>query len=149
MRYLLYETNAERVPLSKEIDFMKKYIELMQLRTSDNTIIHATFPNLDKSIEVSPLLFISLIENAFKHGVSASQQSEIVFNMTIDDKQILFTTKNIYLPKDTTDKSGSGIGLMNLKKRLDLIYPDAYKLNAEILDGMYVSTLWIAYKEEV
>lgn len=149
MRYLLYETNAERVPLSKEIDFMKKYIELMQLRTSDNTIIHATFPNLDKAIEVSPLLFISLIENAFKHGVSASQQSEIVFNMTVDDKQILFTTKNIYLPKDTTDKSGSGIGLMNLKKRLDLIYPNAYRLGAEIVDGMYVSTLWIAYKEEV
>jgi hypothetical protein len=149
MRYLLYETNAERVPLSKEIDFMKKYIELMQLRTSDNTIIHSTFPNLDKSIEVSPLLFISLIENAFKHGVSASQQSEISFNMTVDEKQILFTTKNIYLPKDTMDKSGSGIGLMNLKKRLDLIYPSAHKLDAEVVDGMYVSTLWIAYKEQI
>lgn len=149
MRYLLYETNAERVSLSKEIDFMKKYIELMQLRTSDNTIIHATFPNLETPIEVSPLLFISLIENAFKHGVSASQQSEIVFNMVVDEKQILFTTKNIYLPKDTTDKSGSGIGLINLKKRLDLIYPNAHILHAEIVNGMYVSTLRIAYKEKV
>lgn len=151
MRYLLYETNAERVSLSKEIDFMKKYIELMQLRTSDNTIIQATFPEFDKSmtIQVSPLLFISLIENAFKHGVSASQQSEIVFNMVIDSKQILFTTKNIYLPKDTTDKSGSGIGLINLKKRLDLIYPNAHSLEAEIVDGMYVSTLQIKYKEQV
>ncbi|HSY60987.1 MAG TPA: histidine kinase, partial [Cytophaga sp.] len=60
MRYLLYETNAEQVLLSKEIDFMKKYIELMQLRTSDNTIIHSDFPNPDHTIKVSPLLFISL-----------------------------------------------------------------------------------------
>lgn len=149
MRYLLYETTAERVSLSKEIDFMKKYIELMQLRTSNNTIIHASFPNVDLSIQVSPLLFISLIENAFKHGVAASQESEIVFMMTMDEKQILFVTKNIYLPKDTTDKSGSGIGLMNLKKRLDLIYPNGHKLESEIREGMYVSTLQINYKEQV
>lgn len=148
MRYLLYETTAERVSLSKEIDFMKKYIELMQLRTSNNTIIHASFPNVDLSIQVSPLLFISLIENAFKHGVAASQESEIVFMMTMDEKQILFVTKNIYLPKDTTDKSGSGIGLMNLKKRLDLIYPNGHKLESEIREGMYVSTLQINYKEQ-
>ncbi len=149
MRYLLYETNSERVPLSKEIDFMKKYIELMQLRTSDNTIIHAAFPSPEPSVMVSPLLFISLIENAFKHGVSASQQSEITFSMVMDQRQILFTAKNIYLPKDTTDKSGSGIGLINLKKRLDLIYPGAYQMHAEIVDGMYVATLHIAYKEQI
>lgn len=150
MRYLLYETNAERVSLLKEIDFMKKYIELMKLRTSDNTVIQATFPDFDRSmsIQVSPLLFISLIENAFKHGVSASQKSEIIFDMHIDEKQVVFTTKNIYLPKDTTDKSGSGIGLVNLKKRLELIYPDAHLLYAEIVEGMYVATLRIAYKKE-
>jgi sensor histidine kinase YesM len=149
MRYLLYETTAERVPLAKEIDFMKKYIELMQLRTSNNTVIHASFPNVDISIQVSPLLFISLIENAFKHGVAASQESEIDFKMTMDEKQILFVTKNIYLPKDTADKSGSGIGLMNLKKRLELIYPNGYILVSEVVSGMYVSTLQINYKEQV
>ncbi|WP_018342245.1 sensor histidine kinase [Cytophaga aurantiaca] len=148
MRYLLYETNAEHVSLSKEIDFMKKYIELMQLRTSDNTVIHASFPDPDKTIQVSPLLFISLIENAFKHGVSASQKSEITFNMVIDERQILFTTKNIHLPKDTTDRSGSGIGLVNLKKRLDLIYPGSYLLYSSVVDGVYVATLRIAYKKE-
>jgi LytS/YehU family sensor histidine kinase len=69
--------------------------------------------------------------------------------MTMDKKQILFVTKNIYLPKDTADKSGSGIGLMNLKKRLELIYPNGYILVSEVVSGMYVSTLQINYKEQV
>ncbi|HSY62276.1 MAG TPA: hypothetical protein VK796_10385, partial [Cytophaga sp.] len=80
-----------------------------------------------------------------KHGVSASQQSEITFNMVMDDRKILFTAKNIYLPKDNTDKSGSGIGLVNLKKRLDLLYPNAYQMHSEIVDGMYIAKLVIAY----
>ena len=149
MRYLLYETTAERVPLAKEIDFMKKYIELMQLRTSNNTIIHASFPSVDLSMQVPPLLFISLIENAFKHGVAATQESEIGITMTLDEQHILFVTKNIYLPKDTTDKSGSGIGLLNLKKRLELIYPKGYILKSEIIDSTYVSTLQLNYKDQV
>lgn len=149
MRYLLYETNVETVLLSKEIDFMKRYIELMQLRTSDNTTIHVEFLSLQESISVAPLLFISLIENAFKHGVSATQKSDIDFKMYIDADRIIFTTKNLYMPKDVSDKSGSGIGLDNLEKRLKLLYPDAHEFTNEIKDGIYHSTLIIQYKKSL
>lgn len=77
MRYLLYETNVELVPLSKEIDFMKKYIDLMKLRVTDKTVVNYSFPDKETGIKIAPLLFISLIENAFKHGVSASKESLI------------------------------------------------------------------------
>jgi len=147
MRYLLYETNVETVSLSKEIDFMKRYIELMQLRTSENTSIHIDFQPIEEPVEVAPLLFISLIENAFKHGVSATQKSDINFNMYIHKEQIIFTTKNLYIPKDTSDKSGSGIGLDNLEKRLKLLYPNAHEFRNEIKDGIYHSILAIQFKK--
>ena len=145
MRYLLYDTSVEMIPLSKEIDFMKRYIELMQLRTSNNTSIEANFSPLEKNIDVAPLLFISLVENAFKHGVSASQKSTMRFNLLIERDTIVFTTQNLYIPKDTSDKSGSGIGLENLEKRLALLYPNAYEFKREVIDGVYHTTLKIQY----
>ncbi|ABG59829.1 sensor histidine kinase [Cytophaga hutchinsonii] len=145
MRYLLYDTSVEMIPLSKEIDFMKRYIELMQLRTSTNTAIEANFSPLEKNIDVAPLLFISLIENAFKHGVSASQKSTMRFNLSVKNDTIVFTTENLYIPKDVSDKSGSGIGLENMEKRLALLYPDAHEFKREVIYGIYHTTLRIQY----
>jgi len=82
MRYMLYETNEESIALSKEIDFMKKYIELMKLRVSEKTLVNYSFPTEETGVTIAPLLFISLIENAFKHGVSASKPSVIDITMT-------------------------------------------------------------------
>ncbi|MGB5555242.1 MAG: histidine kinase, partial [Flavobacteriaceae bacterium] len=118
MRYMLYETNMELVPLSKEIDFMKKYIDLMKLRVSDKTMVNYSFPSEETPIRIAPLLFISLIENAFKHGVSATKTSQIDITMTCYDGTIKFSVENTNFPKKTEDKSGSGIGLQNLEKRL-------------------------------
>jgi len=143
MRYLLYETNVERIPLNKEIDFMKRYIELMKLRVSENITIHEKFPVLNDSMEIPPLLFISLIENAFKHGVSAKEKSDIYLELGVQKNKILFSTQNLYIPKDITDKSGSGIGINNLKKRLTLLYPDKFVLTHEIKDGIYYATMSI------
>jgi LytS/YehU family sensor histidine kinase len=122
MRYMLYETNLELVPLSKEIDFMIKYIELMKLRVSDKTKVAYSFPTNETGIQVAPLLFISLIENAFKHGVSASKESRINISLTCEDNNVLFSVENSNYPKKKDDKSGSGIGLANLEKRLELLY---------------------------
>ncbi len=83
MRYMLYETNVESIPLSKEIDFMTKYIDLMKLRITDKTVVNYSFPSKETGIKIAPLLFISLIENAFKHGVSANKASTIQINITM------------------------------------------------------------------
>ncbi len=143
MRYMLYETNMEIIPLSKEIDFMKKYIDLMKLRVSDKTDVSYSFPTEETGIQIAPLLFISLIENAFKHGVSASKESNIVLNMTFNKKTILFTIENDNFPKKTDDKSGSGIGLKNLEKRLQLLYPNKYGFETQVKDNRFLATLKI------
>ncbi|WCO03157.1 sensor histidine kinase [Psychroserpens ponticola] len=143
MRYMLYETNEESVPLSKEIDFMKKYIELMKLRVSDKTKVIYQFPSEDTGIRIAPLLFISLIENAFKHGVSASKLSEIHIVMRVDGTTVLLTIENDNLPKKTDDKSGSGIGLPNIEKRLQLLYPNKNSFKTLVRDDRFVATLEI------
>ena len=143
MRYMLYETNEEKVPLSKEIDFMKKYIDLMKLRVSDKTTVNYDFPADETVIKIAPLLFISIIENAFKHGVSANQECHIDLRMTCDEKNVLFTLENDNFPKKADDKSGSGIGIPNVKKRLDLLYPNKSHFRTQIKGNRYVAHLEI------
>ncbi|NRD23551.1 histidine kinase [Winogradskyella litoriviva] len=143
MRYMLYDTNEEVVPLSKEIDFMKKYIELMKLRVSDKTKVTYNFISEETGIKIAPLLFISLIENAFKHGVSASNESEIIIDMTVQNKTVLFSIENDNLPKKTEDKSGSGIGLPNIEKRLQLLYPNQHNFKTMVKDNRFVAQLEI------
>ncbi|WP_229736639.1 sensor histidine kinase [Bizionia arctica] len=143
MRYMLYETNVESIPLTKEIDFMKKYIDLMKLRVSDKTVVNYSFPSEETGIRIAPLLFISLIENAFKHGVSASKESIIQINMTCHDHTILFSVENDNFPKKTDDKSGSGIGLPNVEKRLELLYPNKSSFKTFVKDNNFVAQLEI------
>ncbi|MUU77156.1 sensor histidine kinase [Winogradskyella endarachnes] len=141
MRYMLYETNTEEISLSKEIEFMSKYIELMKLRVTDKTVVNYSFPKDSNQIKIAPLLFISLIENAFKHGVSASQDSTIDITMTLADDKVVFKTINNNFPKNTEDKSGSGIGLKNLEKRLNLLYTDKYKFNTKVENNLFIVNL--------
>lgn len=143
MRYMLYETNEELVPLSKEIDFMKKYIDLMKLRVSDKTAVSYSFPSEETGIKIAPLLFISLIENAFKHGVSASKESTIQINMNYVKKTVVFTIENDNFPKKTDDKSGSGIGLPNIKKRLELLYPNKNNFKTVVGNNRFIAHLEI------
>jgi hypothetical protein len=144
MRYLLYDTAREKVELSQEIYFLKKYIQLMELRQTDKTITDFRFPEIqEEPYYIAPLLFIPLIENAYKHGVSATQTSHISFEMTIKDNQLFFLSENSNFPKSVNDKSGSGIGLENLKKRLELLYPGKYELKNGIRGNIYWSKLRI------
>ncbi len=137
MRYLLYETNHERVSLKKEINFILNYIELMKLRLSPNTQVQYEFPDLETDLQIAPLLFISLIENAFKHGVSADKDTEIIFKMTVSQQSVRFYNENYNSPKADTDKSGSGIGLDNLEKRLELLYPGNYTFSRTVLQDKF------------
>ncbi|RYM31302.1 histidine kinase [Brumimicrobium glaciale] len=143
MRYMLYETNVETIPLSKEVDFMKKYIDLMKLRVSDKTEVSYNFPNGETGIKIAPLMFISLIENAFKHGVSASKKSHIYIDLTCNENKIVFRIENDNFPKIAEDKSGSGIGIQNVKKRLELLYPNKYSFETTIKENRFVAQLEI------
>ncbi len=143
LRYTLYESNVRKVRIGNEIAFMKNYIDLMTLRCSDTTRIESRFDEQDSDIMISPLLFISLIENAFKHGTSAHKESFIKIDMGMDGNDIVFSCENTLFEKKTEDYSGSGIGLENMKRRLDLLYPDAYSYRCFTEDNIYISLVRI------
>jgi LytS/YehU family sensor histidine kinase len=115
----------------------------MKLRVSDKTVVNYSFPVKETGIKIAPLLFISLIENAFKHGVSASKQSSIQINMTVNEKTVVFTIENDNLPKKTDDKSGSGIGLHNIEKRLELLYLNKSSFTTQVKENRFVAVLEI------
>jgi len=146
LRYVLYDNNSPTIPLSKEISFIKSYIELMSLRLSDKVKLSMVLPRPeeDKGIMIAPLLFITLIENAFKHGVGSTEESTINILLEIEsEKRIICRIENSYYPKSDDDHSGSGIGLENLKKRLALIYPGSHSLVSKIEGKNYTSLLII------
>ncbi|WP_020531318.1 sensor histidine kinase [Flexithrix dorotheae] len=142
MRYLLYDSNEKLVPLSKEIEFMHHYIDLMRLRLMTNVSVHYAFPKNNVDCEIAPLLFISLIENAFKHGVNLNAPSEIEMEMNLSrEKKLEFYVKNTAFPKSDEDRSGSGIGLVNLRKRLKLLYPENHTFTIHQEDKYFECTL--------
>ena len=137
LRYAMYETNKNTVPLQGEMEFMRNYVELMKLRCNDKTIVNCQLSTINNQLAVAPLLFISLIENAFKHGVSSNRDSRIDITLTTDEHQLTFICKNTNFPKSDTDRSGSGIGLENTRRRLDLIYKDHYTWEQTLEDNIY------------
>ena len=122
---------------------MKKYIDLMKLRVSDKTEVTYSFPTEESGLKVAPLLFISLIENAFKHGVSASKESHINISLSCNEKTVLFTIENDNFPKKSDDKSGSGIGLQNLDKRLKLLYANKHTFKTSLENERFLVHLEI------
>lgn len=146
LRYVLYDNNQSTLPLSKELSFVKSYIELMTLRLSEKVKLTVIIPNPDagKGLLIAPLLFITLIENAFKHGVSPVEESHINILIELKNSNIITCKiENSYYPKSDHDRSGSGIGLNNLTKRLNLIYPDKYSLISKKDGNIYISQLTI------
>jgi LytS/YehU family sensor histidine kinase len=128
LRHQLYEATQETIPLHREVDFIRNYCHLMQLRLPKNVTLSLDFPDNDCEIAIAPLLFAPLVENAFKHGVSPSQPSHIAVAISIlDGRSPVCTVRNSFFPKNSDDRSGSGIGLDNLRKRLDLLYPGKYQ----------------------
>ena len=128
LRYVLYESNQPLVPIEKDLDFLRNYIELMRIRLPRHVDLQTDIEAATPGVMIAPLLFISLVENAFKHGVSNSQSSFIQITIRQAGDAISCSIRNSYFPKTAGDKSGSGIGLSNLEKRLSLLYPECYHL---------------------
>lgn len=136
MRYLLYETNNGLVPLSREVDFLCLYVGLMRIRYTDNVQIDIKVPESTGGLKVPPLLFISFVENAFKHGVSYRSPSFVSIDLFIEGEDILFHCANSRHEPSRVD-GREGVGLENIKKRLRLLYDDRYSLSIQKLSGRY------------
>ena len=129
LRHLLYDNTGEFIPLNREIEFLRNYVALMKIRLSSHIDLQFSVDvQADNSITVAPLIFISLIENAFKHGVSPVRPSFIHIRISVPEKgRLTCRIENSCFPKLRNDISGSGIGLEQVQKRLDLIYPGKYE----------------------
>lgn len=125
LRYQLYESDAEKVLLRKEAEFLSHYIALMRLRISDKVKIttHISIA-ADDSIVIAPHVLISLVENAFKHGISAAEPGFIDIKLDADLERIVFECTNSNFPQRAeSDKTQGGIGLQQVEQRLNLVYP--------------------------
>lgn len=145
LRYVLYENAQHYVPMEKELEFNHNYIELMRLRLARHVKVEVDMPlGLCRGYQIAPLLFITLIENAFKHGTSATEPSFVKIVMREPSQGVIEChIENSCFPKNENDKSGSGIGLKNLSRQLELLYPGKYTLHAESNTRVYRSSLTI------
>ncbi len=135
LRHVLYENQQPFVTLAKEMDFIRNYIELMRIRLATHVSVETDIDIApDSRTLIAPLIFISLIENAFKHGISPTESSFIHIHFSETSQEIRCIIINSYHPKNDTDKSGSGIGLEQVSKRLELTYPENYTWSKGVSD---------------
>ncbi|MFD2037254.1 sensor histidine kinase [Belliella marina] len=147
MRYVLYETEKTHTLLTKELDFIRDFIELMRLRLSSKVHLEINIPEKIEEAPIAPMLLLPFIENCFKHGVSSQLESSIFISLEFNSKELILTTKNkIHRHHDNSPESkASGIGLQNTKRRLDLLYDKKHELQIgeNSLENTYQVTLKI------
>jgi two-component sensor histidine kinase len=135
MRYLLYESDSQSVSLFNAVTFLKKYLNLMKLRYTDQVMVQLEVPsNTQDDIAIAPLVFIPFVENAFKHGVSIDKPSTITISIKKQDGRLLFHCHNT---KSGAKHEYGGVGINNVTKRLELIYGNDYSLDINDGDNDY------------
>ena len=142
LRYMLYDCKEDFVPLDKEIQHLKNFTALNELQIEDRGKVTFKTDKIKGSYTIAPLILMVFIENAFKHS-TASQSSliEIDVLLEIKDKKLHFNCRNSYLENTNTQSLSKGIGLENVKKRLELLYPKGYKLTIDKHDNYYIVDL--------
>lgn len=129
MRYMLYDSNVNQVALKKEIDYLKSFIELQQLRMKNKDFVKFEVNGIIDNKTISPMLLIPFVENAFKHGAKNIKTTGIFIVINVLHNEINFEVTNYHNKSNLYSKDkGVGIGLSNVKRRLDLIYPNNHKL---------------------
>ena len=148
LRHILYDYQQPTVALKDEVEFLQNYVNLMRIRMSNTVDVKFQTSIANPDVEIAPMLFISLVENAFKHGVSPSEPSFIHISIEATDDQVVGDIQNSNHPKAASDHSGHGIGLVQVQRRLDLSYPDHYQWqHGPTSDGIYQSRITINLKD--
>lgn len=128
LRHMLYDYQQPIVPLKDEVDFIRNYVNLMKIRLPQSVDVNFSVNCNQCDLTVAPFLFISLVENAFKHGISPTEPSFVHIQIEIDKelRQVTLDIRNSNFPKTAQDRSGHGIGILQMQRRLDLLYQDRY-----------------------
>lgn len=141
MRYVLYDSATEKIPLAKDLEYITNYIDLQKLRISKNVTIHYEVSGNTDGLLIAPLLLITFIENAFKHGVSYTIPSEIKIRIELMGHTIRLSVGNAVTAQ--RQNAAGGVGLINAKRRLDVLYPNRYMLDVVENNSLYIVNLKI------
>ncbi|MEO6330264.1 MAG: histidine kinase [Ginsengibacter sp.] len=144
MRYMLYETEEEKVSLEKEIDYLHSYIDLQQQRFGKKLNLNVSLDVGDDQYQIEPMLLIPFVENAFKHGTGLIEGGTIQIDLTAEKNILKFNVRNKYDPTSTDIKDdSSGIGLNNVSRRLNLLYSKKHHLTITKNDNWFIVSLHI------
>lgn len=144
MRYFIYEATSEKVPLEKEIDYLANFIELQRIRHKDPGFIRFQVSGSPGAMKIAPMLFIPFVENAFKHGLKGQKIPAITVDLLIQPKEIRFEVVNfVDRHHEPIKDAGKGIGLTNVIRRLEMIYPDQFVVSINENEEKYMIVLEI------
>jgi len=147
MRYMLYDANADFVPLDKEIEYLKSFVSLQLLRLKNQNFVSFTIDGDINNKKIPPMLIIPFVENAFKHGRKNVKAPGVIINIQISSTTYIFEIVNYTSTTEVNEKDGvGGIGLHNMQRRLDLLYKDKYELDINTDNGKYSVLLKLTYK---
>jgi two-component system LytT family sensor kinase len=146
MRYVLYDSATDKISLSRDLEYISNYIDLQQLRLSKNITIHYDVTGPVNGLSIAPLLLITFIENAFKHGISYTAPSEIKIAIAVTGNELSLTVGNAIT--QSSRGSAGGVGLINARRRLDVIYPGRHMLDVIDNDHLYIVNLKIELDHE-
>lgn len=142
LRYMLYETDEEKVPLQKEIEYLHSYIDLQQQRFGKKLVVNVDFVPAGNACEIEPMLLIPFVENAFKHGTGIVENPQIDIELRAKNQLLQFSVRNRYNSQSTEIKDKtSGIGLTNVQRRLNLLYGNNHTLLITKKDGWFITSL--------
>ena len=143
LRFMLYECNQPQVPLSKELKMVQDYISLEKIRYDDNLDVHVDLPNNTDNLAIAPLLLLPLVENCFKHGTSHMiDQPWLSLHITLDKDRMHVKLMN-GKTNEVSKYNYKGIGIMNVHKRLDLLYPGKHELAITDEEDVFIVNLWL------
>ncbi|GAA4306249.1 sensor histidine kinase [Compostibacter hankyongensis] len=144
MRYMIYEVREDKVPLSKEIEYLQSYIDIQRQRFMGTMRVHVDLQPVHEHYTIEPMLLIPFVENAFKHGGTLAGDAEVDIRLQVEGDVLYFSVRNKYqeTPEDAKDKT-SGIGLANVRRRLNLLYGDRYHLEIGRKEDKFLVSLRI------
>ena len=146
LRYMLYDSSAEKIELARDIDYISNYIHLQRMRVSKKVQIDYRVQGDTQGLFIEPLLLITFIENAFKHGLSYTKGSHITIDINVFEKTLTMVTSNPISENNNFEQGG--IGLKNARRRLDLLYPNTYSLDIVHNEQSYIVNLKIILKRD-
>lgn len=148
MRYMLYESADALIPLEKELGYLKNYVELQKIRFEEDVLVRMDIEGTVGGQIIEPMLMIPFVENAFKHGVGLVVDPSIEIYLNISDKKLHFSVRNKIAPGSAEVKdNSSGIGLKNVQRRLELLYPESHRLELSRTEEWFKAELWLEFGE--